>query len=98
MKRLTAIFMFILMMTTAMFAGTGITVVAQGRTVVVEVIDTNVYNIIALNRSERFTRSRLMTQNTGPLFFDVPEGQNTIIVMAVNMNTGEPERLEITLE
>jgi len=85
-------------MTTSTFAGTGITVIAQGRTVNVEVNDNNIYNVTVLNKSNRLTETRLINPDTRGFTINVPKGQDYVTVIVVNIRTGKSEKLKISVE
>ncbi len=98
MKRLIFICLLLVAMTTAAFAGTGVTVISQGRTVNIEVTDSNIYNVKVLNESNRLTETRLITPDTGGFTINVPEGQDYITIIVVNICTGKSEKLEIPVK
>jgi len=90
--------MFIVMMTTATFAGSGLTVTVQGRVVSVEVVDGNYYNVIVSSEADRFVRTRPMTERTGMFMVEVPEGADSINIIATNVLTGEVEFIPVRVE
>ncbi len=97
MKRLPAIFMFILMMTTATFAGTGITATMVGRTAKVEVVDNGIYNVSLVNEM-RFIDTNRMTEKSGAFVVEIPEGTDYVDVIVTNILTGATEVITLRVE
>ncbi len=90
--------MFILMMTTATFAGSGLTTTVQNRMLSVEVIDNNIYNVTILSSTDRFISTNSMTQRSGTYVVEIPEGNDFIDVVVTNIQTGATEVTRLRVE
>jgi len=90
--------MFILMMTTATFAGTGITATVQGRVAQVEVVDNNLYSIAVLGDTDRLISTRSMNQRSGVFAVEIPAGNDYIDVVVTNIQTGTTEVITLRVE
>ena len=84
-------------MTTAAIAGTGLTATVQGRTLKVEVVDNNSYNVTVCTTS-RLVGTRRMTEKSGTYALNIPEGNDYIEVIATNILTGEVEVITLRVE
>lgn len=91
-------FLFLVAMTTATFAGTGLTVIMQGRVVTVEVVDNCLYNITVLNENKRFINTNSINRNSGTLMVNVPQGNDYIDVVVTNIYTGATEIITLRVE
>lgn len=89
--------MFILMMTTATFAGTGITATMQGRVAKVEVVENGIYNINVVSEG-RFIDTTRMTEGSGTFVVEIPEGTDYIDVIVTNIKTGATEIITLRAE
>lgn len=89
--------MFILMMTTATFAGTGITATMVGRTANVEVVDNGLYNINVVSEG-KFIDTNRMTERSGTFVIEIPEGTDYVEVIATNILTGATEVITLRVE
>jgi len=90
--------MFILVMATATFAGTGLTTTVQNRIARVEVVDNNIYNVTVLSQTDRFISTRTMAQKSGTFVIEIPEGSDYIEVIATNILTGATEVITLRAE
>ncbi len=89
--------MFIFVMTTATFAGTGITATMVGRTAKVEVVDNGIYNINVVSEV-RFIGTSRMVEGGGAFMVEIPEGTDYIDVIATNVLTGKTEVITLRVE
>jgi len=98
MKVFTTVFLLLVAMSTATFAGTGITATVQGRTLQVEVVDDNYYHI-SIDSPTRLigTRSN-MTKRSRAYVVEIPEGSDYIKVIATNRATSEIEVILLRIE
>lgn len=90
--------MFILVMTTATFAGGGITAIVQNRVLNVEVVDTNLYNITVLDQTDRLIGAEPMTLGVGEFKLEIPEGNDFIRILVTNIHTGAYEVMRLRVE
>ena len=85
------------MMTTATFAGTGITVTMVGRTAKVEVVKNGIYNISVVNEM-KFIDTNCVTEGSGTFVVEIPEGTDYVDVIATNILTGATEVITLHVE
>ena len=98
MKVFTTIFLLLVAMSTATFAGTGITATVQGRTLQVEVVDDNCYHVSVDSPTRLIGTRSNMTKRNGVYVVEIPEGSDYIEVIATNKETGKEEVIPIYIE
>jgi len=98
MKRSIAIFLFLVAMTTATFAGTGLTITTQGRMVQVEVVDNNLYHVAIIGETNELINNKSMTHQSGSFKTNIPEGNDYIEVIITNTQTGATEIVKLHVE
>jgi len=98
MKRLISICLLLVAITTATFAGTGITTTVQNRTLTVEVVDNNFYNVTVLSETKRVLNAGIITQRGGVFTIDMPEGNDYIELVVTDTQTGVTEIIPLRVE
>lgn len=90
--------MLLFAMTTATFAGSGVTATIQNRTVQVEVTDTNLYDVTVVSETKGFINGLSMNRETGAFRVEIPQSGDSIKLLVTNLQTGATEILHFNVE